>query len=263
MFFEFGIKDLIDIFLVATMLYYIYRLMRESRSLNVFIGILVFVITWLFVSRIVQMRLLGSILDKLVSVGVIVLIVLFQDEIRKFLYNLGAHQRVKAIKRFFNKKELDKEAGRRETMVTVIPIVMAVINMSKGKVGALIIVEREMSLDDIVATGDYIDANINQQLIENIFFKNAPLHDGAMIINGKRIRAAGCILPVSHDLSIPKELGLRHRAAMGISQETDALAIVVSEETGGISVAIKGEFKLHMTAEELEIFLTDELLELT
>ena len=263
MFFEFGIKDLIDIFLVATMLYYIYRLMRESRSLNVFIGILVFVITWLFVSRIVQMRLLGSILDKLVSVGVIVLIVLFQDEIRKFLYNLGAHQRVKAIKRFFNKKELDKEAGRRETMVTVIPIVMAVINMSKGKVGALIIVEREMSLDDIVATGDYIDANINQQLIENIFFKNAPLHDGAMIIKGKRIRAAGCILPVSHDLSIPKELGLRHRAAMGISQETDALAIVVSEETGGISVAIKGEFKLHMTAEELEIFLTDELLELT
>lgn len=263
MFFEFGIKDLIDIFLVATMLYYIYRLMRESRSLNVFIGILVFVITWLFVSRIVQMKLLGSILDKLVSVGVIVLIVLFQDEIRKFLYNLGAHQRVKAIKRFFIKKELDKEAGRRETMVTVIPIVMAVINMSKGKVGALIIVEREMSLDDIVATGDYIDANINQQLIENIFFKNAPLHDGAMIIKGKRIRAAGCILPVSHDLSIPKELGLRHRAAMGISQETDALAIVVSEETGGISVAIKGEFKLHMTAEELEIFLTDELLELT
>ena len=263
MFFEFGIKDLIDIFLVATMLYYIYRLMRESRSLNVFIGILVFVITWLFVSRIMQMKLLGSILDKLVSVGVIVLIVLFQDEIRKFLYNLGAHQRVKAIKRFFNKKELDKEAGRREAMITVIPIVMAVINMSKGKVGALIIVEREMSLDDIVATGDNIDANINQQLIENIFFKNAPLHDGAMIVKGKRIRAAGCILPVSHDLSIPKELGLRHRAAMGISQETDALAIVVSEETGGISVAIKGEFKLHMTAEELEIFLTDELMELT
>jgi uncharacterized protein (TIGR00159 family) len=263
MFFEFGIKDLIDIFLVATMLYYIFRLMRESRSLNVFIGILVFIIMWLFVSRIIQMRLLGSILDKLVSVGVIVLIVLFQDEIRKFLYNLGAHQRVKAIKRFFIKKEKDKETGRRETMVTVIPIVMAVINMSKGKVGALIIVEREMSLDDIVATGDDIDANINQQLIENIFFKNAPLHDGAMIVKGKRIRAAGCILPVSHDLSIPKELGLRHRAAMGISQETDALAIVVSEETGGISVAIKGEFKLHMTAEELEIYLADELMELT
>ena len=260
MFFEFGIKDLIDIFLVATMLYYIYRLMRESRSLNVFIGLLVFVITWLFVSRILQMRLLGSILDKLVSVGVIVLIVLFQDEIRKFLYNLGAHQRVRAIKRFFVKKEKDLEKGRRELMITVIPIVMAVINMSKGKVGALIVIEREMSLDDVVATGDLIDANVNQQLIENIFFKNAPLHDGAMVVRGSRVRAAGCILPVSHDLSIPKELGLRHRAAMGISQETDAISVIVSEETGGISVAVKGEFKLHMTPEELESFLTDELL---
>ena len=259
MFFEFGIKDLIDIILVATMLYYIYRLMRESRSLNVFIGILVFIITWLFVSRIMQMRLLGSILDKLVSVGVIVLIVLFQDEIRKFLYNLGAHQRVKAIKKFFFKKEVDKEAGRRDTMVTVIPIVMAAINMSKGKVGALIIVEREMSLDDIVATGDNIDANINQQLIENIFFKNAPLHDGAMIVKGKRIRAAGCILPVSHDLNIPRELGLRHRAAMGMSQASDALCIVVSEETGRISAAINGQFRLRLSAENLESLLNDEL----
>ena len=240
MFFEFGIKDLIDILLVAMMLYNIYRLMRESRSLNVFIGLLVFVITWLFVSGILQMRLLGSILDKFVSVGVIVLIILFQDDIRKFLYNLGAHQ--------------------RRLMVTVIPMVMAVINMSKGKVGALIVIERESPLDDIVATGDMIDANVNQQLIENIFFKNAPLHDGAMIVRGTRIRAAGCILPVSHDLSIPKELGLRHRAAMGISQETDAIAVIVSEETGGVSVAVKGEFKLHMTAEELESFLTEELV---
>ena len=260
MFFEFGIKDLIDILLVAMMLYNIYRLMRESRSLNVFIGLLVFVITWLFVSGILQMRLLGSILDKLVSVGVIVLIILFQDDIRKFLYNLGANQRVRAIKKFFIKTEKNKEEDQRRLMVTVIPIVMAVINMSKGKVGALIVIERESPLDDIVATGDMIDANVNQQLIENIFFKNAPLHDGAMIVRGTRIRAAGCILPVSHDLSIPKELGLRHRAAMGISQETDAIAVIVSEETGGVSVAVKGEFKLHMTAEELESFLTEELV---
>ncbi len=259
MFFEFGIKDVIDIVLVALMLYYIYRLMRESRSLNVFMGILIFVITWLFVSQVLQMRLLGSILDKLVSVGVIALIVLFQDDIRKFLYNLGAHRRVRAIKKFFM-KERDKEKSRRDLMTTIIPIVMAVINMSKGKVGALIVIERENSLDDIIATGDLIDANINQQLIENIFFKNAPLHDGAMIISKKHIKAAGCILPVSHDLSIPKELGLRHRAAMGISQETDAIAVIVSEETGGISVAMNGAFKLHMSAEELEIFLTEELV---
>ena len=132
------------------------------------------------------------------------------------------------------------------------------MNMSRGKVGALIVIERNLPLNDVVSTGDLIDANINQQLIENIFFKNAPLHDGAMVISKKRIKAAGCILPVSHDLSIPKELGLRHRAAMGISQETDAIAIVVSEESGGISVAIKGEFKLHLSAEELESFLTQE-----
>ena len=131
--------------------------------------------------------------------------------------------------------------------------------MSKGMVGALIVIERTVPLDDIVRTGDMIDAAINQRLIENIFFKNSPLHDGAMIISRRRIKAAGCILPVSHDLDIPKELGLRHRAAMGMSQESDALAVVVSEETGGISVAVRGEFRLRLSAEELEAILTKEL----
>ena len=257
MFFEFGIKDVIDIFLVALTLFYIYRLMRESRSLNVFIGIMVFIIIWLFVSQVLEMRLLGSILDKLVSVGVIAIIVLFQDDIRKFLFNLGAHQQMKAIRRLFVKG--DREVGM-DTMTLIIPIVMATLNMSRGNVGALIIIERDMPLDDIIKTGDDIDSKINQQLIENIFFKNAPLHDGAMIISKKRIKAAGCILPVSHDLSIPKELGLRHRAAMGVSQESDCVAIVVSEETGSISVAINGEFRLRLTAEELESILTAELV---
>ena len=129
------------------------------------------------------------------------------------------------------------------------PIVLACMSMSKGKVGALIVIEKSVSLNDIIRTGEIINANVNQRLIENIFFKNSPLHDGAMIIRHKRIEAAGCILPVSHDLNIPKELGLRHRAAMGVSQETDALAIIVSEETGGISVAYKGQFHLRLTAE--------------
>ena len=139
------------------------------------------------------------------------------------------------------------------------PIVMASMNMSKSKVGALIVIERSVPLDDIVLTGDLIDATINQRLIENVFFKNSPLHDGAMVISKKRIKAAGCILPVSHDLDIPKELGLRHRAAMGISQESDAVAVVVSEETGGISVAVRGNFRLRLSAEELESILTKEL----
>lgn len=256
MFFEFGIKDVIDIFLVALMLYYIYRLMKESRSLNVFIGIMMFIISWLFVSQIIEMRLLGSIMDKLVSVGVIGLIILFQEDIRKFLYTLGAHQRIRMVMKLFAS---DKDATKRKDKESIIPIVMACLNLSKGKVGALIVMERSTPLDDIADTGDIIDASINQRLIENIFFKNSPLHDGAMIISDKRIKAAGCILPVSHSYDIPKELGLRHRAAMGISQESDAIAIVVSEETGGISVAIRGAFQLRLSAEKLESILTKEM----
>ena len=256
MFIEFGLIDIIDIFLVALMLFYIYRLMRESRSLNVFIGIMVFIVIWLFVSQIIQMRLLGSILDKLVSVGVIALIVLFQEDIRTFLYNLGAHRRMRSFMRFFSK---EKGKDQKEVKETIMPIVMSCMNLSKGKVGALIVIERTVPLDNIVRTGDTIDAAINQRLIENVFFKNSPLHDGAMIISKRRIKAAGCILPVSHDLDIPKELGLRHRAAMGMSQESDALAVVVSEETGRISVAVRGEFRLRLSAEELEGILTKEL----
>ena len=256
MFFEFGIKDIIDILLVALMLYYIYRLMKESRSLNVFIGILMFVILWLLVSQILEMRLLGSILHKLASVGVIGLIILFQEDIRKFLYNIGAHQRMRLLLKFFQQEKDENHGASREMIV---PIVLACMNMSKRKVGALIVIERTTPLDDVSDTGDKIDANINQRLIENIFFKNSPLHDGAMIISRQRIKAAGCILPVSHSLDIPKELGLRHRAAMGMSQTSDAVVIVVSEETGGITIAIKGQFQLRLSAEKLESVLTEEL----
>ena len=256
---QFGIKDIIDIVLVAMMLYYIYRLMRESRSVNAFKGVIFFVIVWLFVSQVLEMRLLGTIFDKLVSVGILAVIIIFQEDIRKFLFNIGGHQRMKALRRLFTSSK-QKAKSRKEVKQIIMPLVMASINMSRQKVGALIVLERSAMLDDIVATGDKIDANINQRLIENIFFKNSPLHDGAMIIADKRIKAASCILPVSHDLSIPKELGLRHRAAMGISEETDALAVVVSEETGSISIAIKGRFRLHLSAEELESILTTELL---
>ena len=221
---EFGIKDALDIFLVASLLFYVYRLMKESRSLNIFVGIMLFVLIWLFVSQVLEMRLLGSILDKLVSVGVIALIVIFQEDIRRFLYEIGSQ---KGMRRF---------------------------------VGALLVIERGVPLKDIMDTGEEIDAKINQRLIENIFFKNSPLHDGAMVISNKRIMSAGCILPVSHNLDIPKELGLRHRAALGISQSSDAIAVIVSEETGRISVAIKGEFRLRLSAEELESILTQEMM---
>ena len=251
MFIDFSIKDLIDILLVAYLLYQTYRLMKDSGSINIFTGILVFIGIWLIVSQVLEMKLLGSIFDKLVSVGVLALIILFQDELRRFLVTLGSHKRLGSFFRFLtgNKQEKTEKAD-------IMPIVLAC--MSKGKVGALIVIEKSMPLNDIIRTGEIINANVNQRLIENIFFKNSPLHDGAMIIRHKRIEAAGCILPVSHDLNIPKELGLRHRAAMGVSQETDALAIIVSEETGGISVAYKGQFHLRLTAEELERILTKE-----
>lgn len=257
MFFDFGIKDIIDIVLVALMLFYIYRLMKESRSLNVFMGILMFVVLWLVVSQVLEMRLLGSIMDKVVSIGAIGLVILFHEDIRKFLYNLGAHQRMQSLRRLFLGS--DKKRDMERLKQVIMPIVMSCMSMSKKKVGALIVIQRGTPLDDIVATGERIDATVSQRLIENLFFKNSPLHDGAMVIADRQIRAAGCILPVSHDLNIPKELGLRHRAALGITHESDSIAIVVSEETGGISVAIRSEFQLRLSAEKLESILTQEL----
>ncbi len=256
MFIEFGIKDIIDIILVALMLYYFYRLMKESRSLNIFIGIMMFVMVWLLVSQVFEMRLLGSIMDKLVSVGVIGLIVLFQEEIRKFFNELGTRQRMRVFLKFFSSDKKKDDGSNKETIV---PLVLACLNMSNRQEGALIVIERHMSLNEIVSTGDIIDANINQLLIENIFFKNSPLHDGAMVISNRRIKAAGCILPVSHNKDIPKELGLRHRAALGMTQNSDAIVIIVSEETGAISMAIRGNFHLKLSAEQLESILTEEL----
>ncbi len=250
--FEFGIKDAIDIILVATMLYYVWRLMKSSGSLNIFYGILVFIVTWIVVSQILEMKLLGSIFDKLVSVGVLALIVIFQEEIRRFFLTLGSQRRLNAVARFFVKKLPTDEEEEEELLMR---IVLACDYMSKNMVGALIVVEKEMSLTDIIKSGETINANINTELIKNIFFKNSPLHDGAMIISRKRIMAAGCILPVSHSLNIPKELGLRHRAALGITSQSDAIAIIVSEETGAISVAERGEFHLRLECNELENYL--------
>ncbi len=250
MFFDFSVMDFIDILLVAALLYYFYKLMKESGTLSIFTGILVFIVVWIFVSRVLEMRLLGSIFDQMMSVGVLALIVIFQEEIKRFFKSLGSHNRFKIISDIFFK---DKE--KKEDKSHLLPIVMACMSLSQQKVGALIIVERNESLDEYMQAGEKIDANINQRLIENIFFKNSPLHDGALIIQNGRLMAASCILPVSHELNIPKKLGLRHRAALGISQETDALAIIVSEETGSISVANKGKFKLGLNAQQLESIL--------
>ncbi len=254
MFLSFGIKDAIDIVLVALLLYYVYRIMRGSRSGYVFNGIVFFILLWLVVSQVLEMKLLGNIMSRLINVGVIGLIVLFQEEIRKFLYNLGANQKTRLLlQKFGFMHEI-----RTDDKQTMMPVVMACSNMARSKTGALIVVERNIKLDDIIATGETIDAVVSQSLLENIFFKNSPLHDGAVVISEKRIKAAACILPVSHDSNIPKEFGLRHRSAMGISEECDAIAIAVSEETGRITVAKDGQFKVRISAEELESILTTE-----
>ena len=251
MFLDFGIKDLIDILLVAYLLYQSYRLMKGSGTINIFIGILVFIGFWVIVSQVLEMRLLGSILDKLTSVGVLAIFILFQDEIRKFLVNLGSQKRLGNLLNYFTKNKKDK-AEKTDIM----PIVMACMSMSKGKTGALIVIEKNVPLNEIIRTGETINADVNQRLIENIFFKNSPLHDGAMVIRGGRIVAAQCILPVSHDLNIPRKLGLRHRSAMGVSEMSDAIAIIVSEETGAISVAQNGKFSLNLDAHKLEQLLS-------
>ncbi|MBQ3907612.1 MAG: diadenylate cyclase CdaA [Bacteroidaceae bacterium] len=252
---EFGIKDFIDILLVAIILYYVYRVMKQSRSVNIFYGLLLFVTAWIVVSKVLEMKLLGTLLDQLVSVGTIAIIILFQDEIRHFFNNLGAHERAHRFFRFFRPDRKREDSDLKYDRETIIPIVMACLNMSKQKVGALIVMQNSVPLNDYVNTGDVVDARIGQRIIENIFFKNSPLHDGAMIIHDGRITAAACILPISHDLDMPKQYGLRHRAAKGISQETDALAIVVSEETGHISAAYDNRLRSRLSAEELERIL--------
>jgi len=246
---DFGIKDTIDILLVALMLYYIYKLMRTSGSLNIFYGILVFMAVWIMVSQVFEMRLLGGIFDKVMNVGTLALIIIFQDEIRRFFITIGSNGRYRRLMRFFRTK---RKKTQNEENPAVMQIVRACDYMGKNRVGALIIVERDMSLDDITNSGERIDANINAQLIKNIFFKNSPLHDGAMIVSQNRIKAAACILPVSHSTDIPKELGLRHRAALGITQQSDAVAVIVSEETGRITLGMHGGLRIGISQEELE-----------
>lgn len=253
---QFGIRDAFDIAIAGLLLFYLYRIMKESGTLNIFFGVLAFIVVWVLTYQILELKLIGSILDKFMGIGLLVLVILFQDQIKRFLVELGDHKRWRFLKALFrHEKHRDKGDARKY----VLPIVYACMNMAKTKTGALIVVRQEMSLESYERSGDIIDADINSRLIENIFFKNSPLHDGAMIIDHDRIRSAGCILPVSHDRDIPRSLGLRHRSALGISQATDAFAIVVSEETGNIRVAHRGKMTPPISSTDLEHRLSEAL----
>ena len=247
----FGIKDALDIIIVALLLFYLYRIMKESGTINIFFGVLAFIIVWVVASEIFEMRLIGTILDKVMSIGLIILVILFQDQIRRFLVELGNHKRWHFLRNILRHHRGHKDHST-DARRWVMPIVYACMSMSKSKTGAVIVIEQSIPLENYEKTGDVIDATINSRLIENIFFKNSPLHDGALIIAHDRIKAAGCILPVSHDTNIPRSMGLRHRSALGISQATDAAAVVVSEETGGISFAYKGKITSRMSSTDLE-----------
>jgi len=243
----FSIKDLVDILLVATLLFYIYRTMKDSGSLDVFVGIMAFVIAWVVMYKIMDMRLIGTIMDKFIDIGLFILVILFQDEIKRFLTELGSRRGLRFFSKIF-KRDADTDTAKQWIM----PVVYSCMNMSKSKTGALIVIQQGMSLADYERTGDIINASINSRLIENIFFKNSPLHDGALIIADGKLKSAGCILPVSHDTDIPRYLGLRHRSAKGVAQATDAIAIVVSEETGNISYAHKGNLYMNLSSTDLE-----------
>lgn len=189
----FGLKDALDIIIVALILFYLYRIMKESGTINIFFGVLAFIIVWVVASEILEMRLIGTILDKVMSIGLIILVILFQDQIKRFLVEIGNHKRWRFLRNLFRHHHgnKDHDADMRKW---VMPIVYACMSMSKSKTGALIVIEQAIPLEHYEKSGDMIDAYINSRLIENIFFKNSPLHDGAMIIAHDRIKAAGCIL---------------------------------------------------------------------
>ena len=249
----FAIKDALDIILVAMMLYYLFRLMKESGTINIFYGVMAFIVVWAIASQMLEMKLTGTILDKFMNIGLLVLVILFQDQIKRFLVELGSQKRWRFLRNIFQHKT---NVNNNDVQQWIMAVVYACMNFSKSKTGALIVIQQDIPLENYENTGDIIDAQINSRLIENIFFKNSPLHDGAMIIANGRIKAAGCILPVSHDTSIPRSLGLRHRSALGISQATDAIAIIVSEESGNISIAYKGKFNMKLSSTDLEQRLT-------
>ena len=253
----FGVKDIVDIVLVAILLYQAFKLMKDTGAGNIFLGIMTFVIFWFLVTHVFKMELLGAILNRVIGVSAIGLIVIFQNEIRRFFSRIGSRKNWKFILRL--QKLFKIKSKEHELTFPIMRVVLACRNLSRTKTGALLVIQRHDSLQQYVESGDVINADINTRLIENIFFKNSPLHDGAMIIDYQHIVAAGAILPVSQNTDIPKFLGLRHRAALGISERTDAIVIIVSEETGTISLAIGAKLTLNVTAAQLERLLSTEL----
>ncbi len=242
------ILDIVDIVLVALLLYYIYKLVKGTVAINIFLGIVIFYLVWKL-TELLKMEMLSGVLGGFIDLGIIVLIVVFQQEIRKFLLVVGSTNFAKGGS-FFRQLKFLKE-GDSETTTNISSLVKACYNLGAMKAGALIVIKRNAPLEFITNTGDQMDITINTPIIESIFYKNSTLHDGAMVIADNKIIATRAILPVSDSRTIPLHYGLRHRAAVGVTEKTDATALVVSEETGKISYIKDGEFIYFKNREDL------------
>lgn len=249
-FIPFTFIDFIDILLVALLMLGLYRMTRGTNAPYIFTGIIVIYVVWIVV-RALNMTLLQSILGQIVSVGMIAVIILFQPELRHFLQMIGMRRNFKFLNSIFN--------SSNQAEITLQPIVTACTEMSQTKTGALIVLAQNSDLRDIIDGGITLDAQLSVPILENIFFKNAPLHDGAAIVMNNRVVAAKCILPVTQS-NVPKSYGTRHRAAIGITETSDAIVVVVSEETGGISVAYGGKIERNIPPQRLAKAISQHII---
>jgi len=242
------ILDILDILLVAFLFYQLYRLIRGTVAINIFVGIFAVYLFWLLVKAL-DMELLSSILGQFIGVGVIALLIVFQQEIRKFLLILGGRYRFRKwfyFNGFFSKQE------KSSLQVAVDEIVRACEEMSKSKTGALIVLAQKSELETVIESGDLIQGEVSHRLLETIFFKNTPLHDGAVVIKNGRVEAARCELPTTENIYLPAKYGMRHRAAVGLTEKTDALVLVVSEESGEVSISFNGDLESGIKPELLK-----------
>ncbi len=244
------IPDIIDILITAFLIYQLIRLIRRTGSYKVALGVLVLLFT-LWISDWAQLTVVNFLLRKTVELGLLAIVILFQPEIRRFLERVGSGSLLATLLRSdLNAKDVD---------LAITQTVLACDTMSRDKTGALIVFERINKLDAQMNTGTIINSDVTAELLKNMFFDKAPLHDGAVIIRGGRIAAAGCMLPLSNNVNLSRDLGMRHRAGIGMSEHSDAVVAIVSEETGAISVAVDGMLKRHLTTETFEKILRNEL----
>ena len=246
------VTDLLDVALMAFLLYKLLTLLKTTSGANLLKGVLIF-LGVLFLSSILHLNGISFILSRMLEWGVLALIILFQPEIRRVLEQVGS-QRFQFLN-LFSRQDTVSELER-----TIAQTVLACTEMSRSRTGALIVFEQKMQLDDMVRSGTVLDASVSSELLKNIFFVKAPMHDGAVIIRHGRLLGAGCMLPLSKNVNLSRDLGMRHRAGIGMSENSDAVVVIVSEETGSISVAIGGMLKRHLMPETLENLLRNELL---